>query len=363
MGEIKMNELKIGKDSSIIDIINYILTVDPYIPIEQLDNSKQTQILYELLDRDDINSEVRKKALLVIWRDSNTEIRKNCTPDVFNKIIEAMKGDAKRLSAIWRVTPESIQLQNESSLTEIMQYSIEDTNRYIDIWKNTAEELKQKHPEIARKIDILEQLETKNSKIYSTINLRILDEKYLSSLDFEQLQAITNYPQEQKRILDLTDNQYHVLIKTLRGVDSLEQWKYEFELVMSNLDGYEDLINSISKMPEENIDFYEVLNVLQQKNYFNIRDYQEMAELDQRKERLYQAAKKGEETPGYDKQFILLEYLFNIDKGQAENLTKKYAQDLPNLENNQENDELKQIISQIQTVLNCNDERSDTRTF
>ena len=76
-----------------------------------------------------------------------------------------MKGDAKRLSAIWRVTPESIQLQNESSLTEIMQYSIEDTNRYIDIWKNTAEELKQKHPEIARKIDILEQLETKNSKI------------------------------------------------------------------------------------------------------------------------------------------------------------------------------------------------------
>ena len=82
-----------------------------------------------------------------------------------------------------------------------------------------------------------------------------------------------------------------------------------------------------------------------------------------RKERLYQAAKKGEETPGYDKQFILLEYLFNIDKGQAENLTKKYAQDLPNLENSQENDELKQIISQIQTILNCNDERSDTRTF
>ena len=100
-----------------------------------------------------------------------------------------------------------------------------------------------------------------------------------------------------------------------------------------------------------------------QKNYFNIRDYQEIAELDQRKERLYQAAKKGEETPGYNKQFILLEYLFNIDKGQAENLTKKYAQDLPNLENSQENDELKQIISQIQTVLNCNDERSDTRTF
>ena len=56
---------------------------------------------------------------------------------------------------------------------------------------------------------------------------------------------------------------------------------------MSNLDGYEDLINSIAKMPEENIDFYEVLNVLQQKNYFNIRDYQEIAELDQRKERLY----------------------------------------------------------------------------
>ena len=138
---------------------------------------------------------------------------------------------------------------------------------------------------------------------------------------------------------------------------------YKRQLVMSNLDGYEDLINSIAKMPEENIDFYEVLNVLQQKNYFNIRDYQEIAELDQRKERLYQAAKKGEETPGYDKQFILLEYLFNIDKGQAENLTKKYAQDLPNLENNQENDELKQIISQIQTVLNCNDERSDTRTF
>ena len=358
-----MNELKIGRDSSISEIINYILTVDPYIPIEQLDNLKQSQILHELLSRENINSEVRKKALLVIWRDSNPEIKENCTPDIFDKIVKAMNGDAKRLSTIWRVTPESIQLQNESSLVEIMQYSIGDTNRYIDIWKNTAKELKQKHPEIARKIDIVEQLGAKNSQIYNTINLRILDEKYLYSLDFAQLQVITNYPQEQKRILDLTDSQYQVLIKTLRGTHSLEQWRYEFERVMSNLDGYEELINSISKMPDENIDYYEVLNVLQQKNYFNIRDYKEIAELDQRKERLYQAAKKGEETPGYDKQFILLEYLFNIDKGQAENLTKKYAQDLPNLENSQENFDLKQIISQIQTILNCNDERNDTRTI
>ena len=85
-----------------------------------------------------------------------------------------------------------------------------------------------------------------NIKIQDTINLRILDDKYTATLKFEQLQMITNYPQEQQRRLSLTDNQYNILNNALSGIEDIQQWRYEYNQVMSNIQSYEDLIEDIS---------------------------------------------------------------------------------------------------------------------
>lgn len=116
---------------------------------------------------------------------------------------------------------------------------------------------------------------------------------------------------------------------------------------MSNIQSYEDLIEDISQMPDEKVDYQQVLNVLHQKNYFNIHSYKDVTQLDKTKERLYQAVKNGEDTSDYSKQFILLEYLYNLDIEQAKTLIQRYSSDLQELSVNDENAGLQKNIEQI----------------
>lgn len=44
-----------------------------------------------------------------------------------------MKNEPKRLSIIWRYTPESIQMQNKDLLKQILEYVIDDTKRFLAI--------------------------------------------------------------------------------------------------------------------------------------------------------------------------------------------------------------------------------------
>ena len=116
-------------------------------------------------------------------------------------------------------------------------------------------------------------------------------------------------------------------------------------------------------MPDEKVDYQQVLNVLHQKNYFNIHSYKDVTQLDKTKERLYQAVKNGEDTSDYSKQFILLEYLYNLDIEQAKTLIQRYSSDLQELSVNAENAGLQKNIEQIQEILSCTDEKEIVEFF
>ncbi len=339
------------------------ILVNPYaLDFEKLSIDEQSKLIEELLNKD-IKEDDRKKILVMVWRECDLTVKEKCDSKTYSKIIEIMKNEPKKLSIICMNTPESIQMQNKDLLKQILEYVIDDTKRFLAIWKNTSEEVKKEYPEVYKKIHILEQLGITNIKIQDTINLRILDDKYTSTLKFEQLQMITNYPQEQQKLLSLTDNQYNILNNALSGIEDIQQWRYEYNQVMSNIQSYEDLIEDISQMPDGKVNYQQVLNVLHQKNYFNIHSYKDATQLDKTKERLYHAVKNGEDTSDYSKQFILLEYLYNLDIEQAKTLIQRYSGDLQELSVNDENVGLQKNIEQIQKILSCTDEKEIVEFF
>lgn len=326
---------------------------------------EQKQMIEKLIKQCDKNNENDRRQLKIMWRETTDEVKNSLDSNIYNRLIEIMENDPKGLATIWRLTPEHIQTREMHLLDKILECTIDDTKRYISIWENTSPQIKEQYKEVEHKLNMLNQLQARNSKIIDTINLRILDSKYTSSFSMEQLQMITCYTEEQKKVIDLIEIQYNTMMQALSNVKDIQQWRYEFNEVLSNISSFEDLIENVAELESgenANIDYYKVLMVLHQKNHFNVKSYKDVEELDKTKADLYENIKnKDEEQQGVGQElsltkFVVLEHLYNINIDAAKRIIQTYGKDIFELSDNPENAELKDIIMKIQSILDAQNE-------
>ncbi len=326
---------------------------------------EQKQMLENLIKQCDKNNDNDRRELKIMWREATDEVKNGLDSNMYNRLIEIMENDPKGLAIIWRSTPENIQNRERHLLDRILECTIYDTKRYISIWENTSSQIREQHKDVEHKLSMLNQLQARNSKIIDTVNLRMLDGKYTSLFSVEQLQMITCYPEEQRKVIDLTEEQYNIMMQALRNVKDIQQWRYEFNEVISNINSFDDLIKDISELENgenANIDYYKVLMVLHQKNHFNVKCYQDVEELDKIKADLYENFKnKYEGQQGRSQElssikFLVLEHLYNINIDAAKRIIQAYGKDIFELSDNSENAKLKDIVMQMQSILGAQEE-------
>lgn len=326
---------------------------------------EQKQMLEKLIKQCDKNNDNDRRKLKIIWRETTDEVKNSLDSNMYKRLIEIMENDPKGLATIWRLTPEHIQARETHLLDRILECTIDDTKRYISIWENTSRQIRELHKDTEHKLSVLAQLQARNSKIIDTVNLRMLDSKYTSLFSVEQLQMITCYPEEQKKVIDLTEKQYNIIMKALGNVKDIQQWRYEFHEVLANISFFDDLVENVADLESAenaNIDYYKVLMVLHQKNHFNVKSYQDVEELDKTKADLYESIKnKDEEQQGVSQElssvkFVVLEHLYNINIDAAKRIIQTYGRDILELSDKPENTELKNIMMQMQSILSAQDE-------
>lgn len=341
----------------------------------ELTSQQQEEQLKEFVNSCDSESNDDKKLLIQLWRESNREVKLTIDSDTYSKIIDIMKNDVRRLSKIWFLTPEKLQERESNILGNILEYSIDDVKRYKSIWKTTSPRVQEQYKDISEKMDMLNKLEAVNTKVIDTINIKMLDEKYTSTLSFEQLQMITCYPKEQKRLLELTDQQYNILSRATSGIEDIQTWRYEFSSALDGIHGFDNLIEDISSNQPQNIDYHKILMILHQPNYFGIQNYEDVEKIDETKSKLFDAIKNNDndvikQYPGIAcldpldrKKLILLECLYNINTLNANHIIKLFGRDISDLSETEENSKLQEMLLNVKTILDAKDEKDISDFF
>lgn len=333
---------------------------------ESLTEKEQIEQFDEIISQLNKDDEKDRKTLLIIWRESASELRDTISSGTFEKMIDLMKEDSRRLMKLWYITPEETQLRESNILDKILQYESGDTKSYISTWKYTSPKVQEQYQSIVRKMDILDKLKAVNNSVIETLDIGMLDERFTSTLSLEQLQMITSYPKEQKSLIGLTKNQYEVLNRSVNGIDDIQQWKYEFCNVLTNINDFDGLVEDIIQMQNngQDIDYHKVLMVLQQKNYYNVQSYNDIDSIAQKREQQFEEVKNNIGNRNLpSKKMIVLEHLYNIDNLIAEDILKKYGTDILELADNEENSKLKEIISRMKRIIEAEREEELSEFF
>lgn len=341
----------------------------------ELSSEEQVAKLTDFINNLDSENEEDRKKVIPLWRETRKEAKMNIDSETFSKLIDAMKNDTRRLFKIWFLTPEELQERESASLGTILEYSSDNAKRYQSVWRTTSPRVQEKYKDVAEKMDILDRLESVNSKVTDTINIGMLDSKYTSTLTFEQLQMLTCYPKDQERLFELTDEQYAILTSATRDIPDVQIWKYEFSCSLANIYGFSDLIANLSSNPEQDIDYSQVLNVLHQPNYFNLRSYEDVQNIDAIKSRVFEAVKNDDQevideyqglaslSPLDRKRLVLLEYMYSMNPQNVEVILRNFGKDILNLSETEENKKLQEILLNARRILEATDEKELAEFF
>lgn len=225
---------------------------------------------------------------------------------------------------------------------------------------NQSENLEPEQEVFIREISSLAK---KNDEITSTINYKILGKKF-KGLE-NQLSIITCHPNIQEAIINLDDKQLQVFQKCLERYSSItSDWTPVADGILKNISQYSDLIAGLSENDFMNPQRIELLTkIISEPNYFeigNLDNYLDKrsqicdiilenpdSEIIQNNEYLISLSK-------IDKiRFAILEQNYGISLEQAQNLVKKFADDIHTL--NSHTSEARYYSALIQSLsLICN---------
>ena len=185
----------------------------------------------------------------------------------------------------------------------------------------------------------LKSMLKKNGSLYSTINFDCFLKRKKFNFTDEQLIRITNYPNVQEYILR---NNSTLMGKTIKYImEKADNWVISLDKIIKLEAIYKDLMDNLididnDKITEEIIQNF-ICIILDQNNYFNIQNYEDVLNYSTKKNTLCLDILKGtlEKRPeGLDAynedelyKFALLEYKFGISLDEAKRLIKRYGTD------------------------------------
>lgn len=240
-----------------------------------------------------------------------------------------------------------LQAQDEIRLQALdkMKLKIQDKLIIIETIKDKEKKFKaldaQKEIETEKR-EVIKRLYQKNNDVIGNIDLRLLDEKYLNTLGEDKINLISCYPKIQEKIVELSGNEYAVLISCINHYEEKagnNQWTEIADSILRNIREYSDLIENIQEIEQVNIGKLSIL--LQNENKFNIRQVEDIANFETiRKEKCDEWIK---EENNFVKKEAILQKIFSHDFNFASLILRKFGDDIENIENSYEKDYVRSL--------------------
>lgn len=345
-----IEELNIPVD----EIINFISSEEILLKLIQKNNLSETEI-YNLVmnkfkkDENKIealkkiqNEELKLKIILSI-KDDNIKIQflKNIKDEITKiEVIQTLEEDENKLKAMLQIQDRklSINIRKSLKLEAIQKYRKE-----ILEYEGITEDIEQK-------IQILQEMEKKNSELYSTIDFNMLDKDIITSFNKDQFEQLICYPEVERNIIELKkDNKRWKIFKKIFNTISkdAENWDIKLSRILDQLNSkeYQELIGNIS---EHEVDIEKLIKVMQSPNYFGIKTVKDLENYSQIKKEICDKI-MNDDIDSLDEEtliqilqmndldqirFAILQKLYGQDLESTKKIIEKYGQDLETLDQN-----------------------------
>lgn len=247
----------------------------------------------------------------------------------------------------------------QEEILKLLQSEVFDDETKVFVLKKYEQSRSDKVYEILEKIEegkiaVLKRLYQKNNDVLQNIDVRILDNKYLRTLGEEKINLITCYPEIQKQILGLKENELEIFSKCIQDYlerGETDEWTPVAEYLLENImDGqYSELIQNIEDL--DNVDIDKLSKILQLPNTFGLKTLEDIENYEQIKdEKLNEIINKEGDTE--EKKNAVFLKLFGMDIEYSKDLIIKFGEDIENLEDCDEKD----FILVLKEIMNLEDE-------
>lgn len=322
--------------------------------------------------------------LSAIWKNTRGYVQEKHL-EVFQTLLSDFENNGEELADIWINTSNAIQKNNQGILIEIIEKLPENSDFATKIWNETEKEVLSNinaFPKLIRVINpnITEQefeeiksqyevLEKANVNVAKTINLKILNLKLMNKIDMKQIIRLTLYPDLQEKIANYIDND--IFIEIIGYVcNNTPNWNIFLNRLLSNIEKYEDLLNNLDIADLQNKAIMDniIKIIIARDNYFNITNAEQVKDFEAiRRKFCYRLLEEEVDdlpesikvlTPEQRATFAMLELSFGIDIEEAENLVYKYGEDIERLQGlTKEEENLRDTINAIKLILSNDDNR------
>lgn len=285
-----------------------------------------------------------------IWS-SITEYQQEKNAEWFNKAIQNHAKNPDDLVRIWYSSGQTIQAEN----MDVLDYLIEEceltSSEYTKLLNHTTGKILTENwvCELIKKAnkehynDMLENyktLEEMNPKINQTLNIDMLRSDIVKILGNDKLIKLTTDIDLQNSIAQNMSNKNFIGI--LKYVsNNVKNWTLEINEICNNIGEYSELFENIQNQElNENQLKQLYLMLLQEKNWFKIKEIKELENYSKNRKKLCSEILEGKNVDGKmseefknlteneKKIFAILELSYGIDISTAQNLVYKYGEDI-----------------------------------
>lgn len=213
--------------------------------------------------------------------------------------------------------------------------------------------------------EIFRQLYDMNIDLLDTINFKILSNKFIDKLSFEEISRIVCDKKFQEILINLDDNQYTLFFKLKETFLTPDNWITGSNMIVKvfNNPNYTELSNTILQSNNKELlkNYFNLIN--QGQNYFEIKSIEQLKNYEQIKNNVCNAILKNpENTEGLSEhlqtlspldrlKFATIEKNYGISLSQAKLLCQKYAF---NIETTQEivgNEKIHTLLKDLSQII------------
>lgn len=315
-------------------------------------NYEDIELIWDLMDEEykknnieelvENNKKTNIELTSYLWNSCGEELQ-NDKYEIIMKIIKNQKTEANE---VFRKTRNSV--LNDKRIIDIIELFYPNDNE----------------KEIQKRFNVYKEINSINENLKATIDINILTDKVIDELEMKQLVRITAYPYIQKIISEGVKSGSQAEWEIIKIVcKSDENWILELNNIINNKNKFKELLQNISINDiYQNNNLRKTIYILSQTdNYFNIKNINEIENFEEIRNKKCTEILQGKKvenmsqsfyrlSPTEQMKFALLQLQYGIDLEQAENLIKKYGQEIEKIEYEKINDREKELINKVKNI-------------
>lgn len=281
-------------------------------------------------------------------------------------IIKKCEDDNKKIDFINTLENENLKLEialtikNKTKLKQILKTLKPSTNQKfrqncdMDFVKENLPfflEIEGVKPEkIANYKKLIDIMFETNNQVVTSIDFRLLDDKYIQSLGIDKINQITCYSEVQFQILRLNEAQLQLFSQCINNCTNAH-WTPLAQAFLCNCWQYDALIENISQLDKEKIDYKKLNLIIQDKNIFEIKSIDDLENFQQIKKKKCNNWIKSDDI--VKKKLAVLEKIFGQSIEYSMKIIRTYGHDIEAIHD----EDLKDYIHSLNAILSLKDEK------